>query len=88
MRNWLADVSGSPRALSEADCAWVSGPEFRAAVLASPLRKFVLLPPLPETGQDTAWMAGWEAGTLPKFGGRVEARVCGSLAEAEAFFRS
>lgn len=85
VQHWVADVSSSPHALSEADYAWVSGPEFHAAVVASPLRKFVLIPPGPETGQDTRWVADWEANTLAKFGAQIQARVCPSLAEAEAF---
>lgn len=85
VKHWVADVSTSPHALSEADYAWVSGPEFRDAVLASPLRKFVLIPPLPETGQDTRWVAEWEANTLAKFGDRISARVCEDLEAARKF---
>ena len=88
VRHWIADVSTSRRALSEADYAWVSGEEFRAAISGSPLEKFVLVPPLPETGQDTSWVREWEANTLAKFGGRVSAKVCDSLDEARLFFQA
>ena len=85
VRHWVADVSTSPLALSEADYRWVSGEEFRSAILESPLRKFVLIPPLPESGQDDSWVADWERNTLAKFGDRVDARVCRSDAELRAF---
>ncbi|MEM7221744.1 MAG: hypothetical protein AAF495_02115 [Pseudomonadota bacterium] len=86
VRNWLADVSTSPRGLSEADQAWVTGEEFRTAIAASPLRRFVLIPPLPETGQDTSWLADWEANTLAKFGDQVQAKLSSDLEEIRAFF--
>ncbi|MCV2890092.1 hypothetical protein [Ruegeria aquimaris] len=85
VEHWVADVSTSPHALSERDYEWVSGEDFRAAVLDSPLRKFVLIPPLPESGQDDAWVADWEANTLSRFGDRVSARVCKTLDEARDF---
>ncbi|WP_172328673.1 hypothetical protein [Mangrovicoccus sp. HB161399] len=88
VRNWLADVSRRSRALTAADSTWVSGPEFRSAVPASPPQKFVLLPPLPGTGRGTALVAPREANAQSEFPSRVSARVCGSLAEAEAFFRA
>lgn len=84
-KHWVADVATSSRALSEADYAWVSGAEFRAAVLASPLRKFVLIPPGPESDQDASWVADWEAGTLAKFGDQVRAKVCVDLEAARSF---
>ncbi len=85
VKHWVADVSTSPRALSEADYQWVSGDEFRFAILNSPLLKFVLIPPLPESGQDDGWVADWEANTLAKFGERVSAKVCKSVEEAQVF---
>lgn len=83
--HWVADVSTSPRALSERDYRWVSGDEFRAAILDSPLRKFVLIPPLPDSGQDAGWVADWEQNTLTRFGDRVQAKVCDSIEDARAF---
>ncbi|WP_167853514.1 hypothetical protein [Roseovarius aestuariivivens] len=83
--HWVVDVSTSPDALSEADYAWVSSAAFRDAILASPLRRFVLRPPGPETGQDTAWVAEWEASTLSKFGDRITARVCPTEAAMRDF---
>lgn len=84
--NWLADLSTSRRGLSARDLAWMNGEEFRGAIVNSTLRKFVLMPPLPETGQDTSWLARWEANTLAKFGDGVQAKLSGDLREIEAFF--
>lgn len=88
VKHWVADVSTSPNALSDADYKWVSGDEFRSAVTNSTLRKFVLLPPLPESGQDDAWVSDWEANTLANFGNRVSAKVCQNMEEATAFLGS
>ncbi len=82
---WVADVSTSPLALSDKDYEWVSGDEFRSEIQNSPLKKFVLIPPLPESGQDDGWVADWESNTLAKFGNGVSARVCDSIAEVKAF---
>jgi hypothetical protein len=87
IENWVADVSTSPLGLSDADYRWVSGEEFRQMISSSPLRRFVLIPPLPETGQDTAWVLDWEANTLAKFGGKVRAKVCGNINEVQSFFK-
>lgn len=84
--NWLADISTSRRGLSDRDLAWVNGEEFRAAIVNSTLRKFVLMPPLPETGQDTSWLTSWEANTLANFGDRVQAKLSGDMDEIRAFF--
>ena len=86
VRNWLADISTSRRGLTEADQAWVTGDEFREAIADSPLRRFVMIPPLPETGQDTAWLADWEANTLAKFGDDVQAKLSCDLEEIRSFF--
>ena len=86
VKNWLADISTSRKGLTAADQAWVSGNEFRDAIVNSPLRRFVMIPPLPETGQDTAWLADWEANTLAKFGDNVEAKLSSDLDEIRAFF--
>ena len=88
IRHWVADVSTSPHGLSDADYQWVSGDEFRSEIMNSTLRKFVLLPPLPDSGQDDAWVADWEANTLAKFGDRVSAKVCQNMQEAKAFLIS
>ncbi len=85
VKHWVADVSNSPRGLSDADYRWVSGDEFRSAILISPLGKFVLLPPSPESGQDDSWVADWEANTLAKFGEHVTAKVCESVEDAQRF---
>ncbi len=85
VEHWVADVSTSPRGLSEADYQWVSGDEFRSAIMNSPLRKFVLLPPSPGSGQDDGWVADWEVNTLANFGDRVSAKVCRSLEDARVF---
>ena len=86
VRHWLADISTSQRGLTKEDQNWVSGDEFRNAISDSPLRKFVLIPPLPETGQDVSWLQDWEANTLAKFGDRVEAKLSGNLSEIRSFF--
>lgn len=85
IQHWVVDVSTSPHALSEADYEWVSGEDFRSAIMNSPLQKFVLLPPLPESGQDDTWVSDWEANTLANFGDKVSAKVCNSADEALAF---
>jgi hypothetical protein len=88
IRHWVADVSTSPHGLSEADYQWVSGEEFRSEIMNSTLRKFVLLPPLPESGQDDAWVADWETNTLTNFGDRVSAKVCLNMQDAKLFLFS
>ncbi|MGG7645417.1 hypothetical protein ACQ5SP_11470 [Rhodovulum sp. YNF3179] len=85
VEHWVVDVSTSSRSLSAADYQWVSSNEFRSFILNSPLRRFVLIPPLPESGQDDSWVADWEANTLANFGDRVSAKVCKSGEEARRF---
>ncbi len=88
VKHWVADVSTSPRGLSDTDYQWVSGDDFRSEIMNSTLRKFVLVPPLPSSGQDDSWVAEWEASTLSKFGDRVSAKVCQNVQEARAFLMS
>ncbi len=85
VEHWVADVSTSPHALSDRDYEWVSGDAFRVAILDSPLRRFVLIPPTPDSGQDASWVGDWETNTLSRFGDRVSARVCNTLEEARRF---
>ena len=86
VRHWLADISTSRRGLTPKDQDWIASDAFREAIVDSPLRKFVLIPPLPETGQDVAWLAEWEANTLANFGDRVQAKLSSDLAEIRSFF--
>ena len=86
VRNWLADLSTSTRGLSERDMAWVSSEAFTGAIIDSPLRRFALIPPRPETGQDTAWLADWEANTLAKFGDRIAAMLSDDPVAIRTFF--
>ena len=86
VRNWLADISTSRQGLTAADQEWVGSEAFRDAIRDSPLRKFVLMPPLPETGQDVTWLADWERNTLAQFGDRVEAMLSGDPTEIRNFF--
>ena len=88
IKHWLVDVSTSPQGLSDADYEWVSGDDFRSEIINSPLRKFVLLPPLPGSGQDDTWVADWEANTLANFGDRICAKVCKTMQAVEAFLNS
>lgn len=88
VRHWLADISTSPRGLSDSDLAWVSGEEFSQAISRSSLRKFALIPPLPETGQDIGWLSEWERNTLAKFGDNVAAKLSSDMDEIRAFFDS
>lgn len=85
VRNWIADVSTSPHGLSDADYQWVSSDAFREMISSSPLRRFVLIPPRPETGQDISWVPDWEANTLAKFGDKVAAKVCDDIDEVRSF---
>ena len=86
VQHWLADLSTSRQGLTEEDQKWVSSDQFRDAIRGSPLRKFVLIPPLPETGQDVSWLADWEVNTLAKFGDRVAAKLSNNLDEIRSFF--
>ena len=86
MKHWLADLSTSRRGLTPQDQEWVESDEFRDAIVDSPLRKFVLIPPSPETGQDVSWLDEWEANTLAKFGEAVEAKLSSDPEEIRSFF--
>ncbi len=86
VKHWLADISESSEALSEADLNWVNGEEFRDLIGTSPLTKFVLMPPLPHTGQDTGWLSKWEENTLKAFGEEKSAKLSGDMNEIRAFF--
>ena len=88
IEHWIVDVSTSQHGLSDADNQWVSGDEFRSEITNSTLRKFVLLPPLPGSGQDDSWVADWEASTLTNFGDQINAKVCQNTKEAKAFLVS
>lgn len=85
VQGWVVDVSTSSEGLSDADYEWISSDAFRDAIRNSPLRKFVLLPPLPETGQDDGWVSEWEANTLANFGDAITAKVCEDLEETRKF---
>ncbi len=86
VRNWFCDLSTSRQALSPADQAWVSSDDFTSALRESPLRKFLLVPPLPETGQDNSWLDDWEANTLASLGDRIEAKLSSDPEEIRRFF--
>ena len=86
VKHWLADLSTSRRGMTPKDREWVGSDEFRDAIVGSPLRKFVLIPPLPETGQDVGWLGAWEANTLANFGDAVEAKLSSDREEIHLFF--
>ena len=86
VKHWLADLSTSRRGLTPKDQAWVGSQEFRDAIVDSTLRKFVLIPPSPETSQDVSWLVEWEANTLANFGESVEAKLSSDLEEIRSFF--
>lgn len=86
VRNWLVDVSESNEALSEKDYEWVSSDEFRDLVRQSTLERFVLIPPGPNSKQDTSWIVDWEKNTLQNFGESVAAKVSSDMGEIRAFF--
>ena len=86
--HWLADISTSRQGLTIEDQDWVNSDEFRDGITNSPLRKFVLIPPLPETGQDVSWLADWETNTLAKFGDNVSAKLSSDMEEIRSFLSS
>lgn len=85
VRGWLADISNSREPLSAADLAWVNSDEFRDTIRNSGLTRFVLVPPRPETGQDTGWLADWEQNTLAAFGAGVQAKILSDAEEIQNF---
>ena len=86
VKNWLGDISTSSNGLSQKDLEFVSSEEFRAAIRASTLTRFVLMPPLPETGEDTSWLSEWEKNTLAAFGGGVQAKLESDIEKIRIFF--
>lgn len=84
--HWIADISTSRQGLTQADQEWISSDDFRDRITDSPLRKFVLIPPLPETGQDVSWLADWEVNTLAKFGDGVSVKLSSDMTEIRTFF--
>ena len=88
VRNWLVHVSESNEALSEKDYEWVSSDEFRDLVRQSSLERFVLIPPGPNSKQDTSWIPDWERNTLRHFGENIAAKVSSDVDEIRTFFKS
>ncbi len=86
VQNWLADLSTSRKGLSSADLDWVNGQEFRSAIAGSSLTRFALIPPLPETGQDTGWLETWEIDTLAALGAGKQAKIASDMNEIRQFF--
>jgi len=85
VEHWLVDISTSKRGLKPEDQKWVDT-EFKNAIAKSPLKKLAMMPPLPETGQDTGWLDDWEENTNAEFGGQIDARLLSDLKDIEAFF--
>ena len=85
VRNWWVDVSTSPTGLSKSDQSWVQT-EFPRLIAESPLEKLAMTPPLPETGQDTAWLDDWETNTNAMYGGQIIARLVHSYADVQEHF--
>ena len=85
VKNWIADTALPRDGLSEKDAEWVGTPEFRNILLESPVDKFVLVPPLPETGQDVSWIPEWQAATQAGFGEKISVRVLSDAVEIRAF---
>lgn len=88
IKNWLADISHSRLALSAVDLDWVSGEEFRTAIRNSTLKRFVMIPPLPETGQDTSWLDDWAENTLTSFGKGTTAKILSEMTDIRAVFET
>ena len=86
IRNWLVDISASDEALSEKDYAWVAGDEFRMLISRSTLRRFAMIPPGPNSKQDTGWIADWEKNTLNSFEGDIAALLSSDMTEISNFF--
>ena len=85
VKNWLCDLSESREALKAEDQEWVQT-EFKRLIAESSLEKVVLIPPLPETGQDTEWLKDWEANTKRDYGGQIDARLLSEEGEIQRLF--
>ena len=85
IKNWLCDLSISREPLKPEDQKWVQT-EFKRLIAESTLEKVVLIPPRPETGQDTDWLKDWEANTKTEYGGRIDARLLSNENEIREFF--
>ena len=85
IENWLCDLSESRRALKPEDQFWVET-EFKKLIAESTLKKVVLMPPLPETGQDIDWLDDWEAATKAEYKGRIDARLLSDEKAIKSFF--
>ena len=87
VENWYSDLSTSVRGPSPADVAWLNSEDFKRAFRRSPLGKFALMPPLPETGQDLSWIHSWEENTMATMGNQIEALLSTDYEEIRAFLR-
>ena len=85
VKHWLVDISTSKRGLKPEDQKWVET-EFKKAIARSPLQKLAMMPPLPETGQDTDWLGDWEENTKAEYGGQIDTRLISDPKEIEKFF--
>lgn len=85
VKNWLCDLSISREALKPEDQAWVQT-KFKKLIAESTLEKVVLIPPGPDTGQDTDWLNDWEANTKVEYGGLIDARLLSDEGEIRDFF--
>jgi hypothetical protein len=87
IKNWFCDLSESKKALKPEDQLWVET-EFKKAIANSTLEKVVLMPPLPETGQDIDWLDDWEANTKAEYKGQIDARLLSDKNAIRRFFES
>ncbi len=87
VENWLVDISTSMEGLKPEDQMWVET-EFQEKVAGSTLKKLALMPPLPETGQDTAWLDDWEKNTRDKYAGQINARLLSEKSEIKIFLEN
>ena len=87
IKNWFCDLSESKEALKPEDKLWVET-EFKKAIANSTLEKVVLMPPLPETGQDIDWLDDWEATTKAEYKGQIDARLLSDQNAIRQFFES
>ncbi len=86
VKNWWVDLSTSKEGLIEADQLWVQT-EFGKEIAESSLTKLAMTPPLPETGQNTGWLDGWESDTNAKYRGKISARLVSSETEVQEHFK-